>query len=210
MLFRSRVDLSLPVFPNGKFEFNDAALVAAFAGRTRSVAEQFGEVIALRRHLGWDVSASVKPEPDTSLRHVATALAAITPLHANLDTLPSATVFNADSTAFSSLTFPPAVIPANLVLRVTKSGAAVKLAVARRLPDPQRPGVEVMFSSAELAKVEFTDLLNVAALEALLADGQLAAPRPLVLAAPNLKWQELTASLGPLLNRSLALDLVIQ
>ena len=205
-----RVDLSLRVSADGRHAFTDAALVAAFAGRTRSVAEQFGEVIALRRHLGWDVGASLKPEPDTSLRHVATALAAITPLHANLDALPSATVFNADSTAFSSLTFPPAVIPANLVLRVTKSGAAVKLAVARRLPDPQRPGVEVMFSSAELAKVEFTDLLNVAALEALLADGQLAAPRPLVLAAPNLKWQELTASLGPLLNRSLALDLVIQ
>jgi hypothetical protein len=47
-------------------------------------------------------------------------------------------------------------------------------------------------------------------LEALLADGQLASPRPLVLAAANLTWAELTAQLGPLLNRSLPLDLVVQ
>ena len=43
-----------------------------------------------------------------------------------------------------------------------------------------------------------------------LADGQLVSPRPLVLAAANLTWAELTAQLGPLLDRSLSLDLVVQ
>lgn len=205
-----RVDLSLRVWPDGRFEFNDAALVAAFAGRSLTPAEQFGQVIAVRRHLGWDVAASLKPEPATPLRHVATALAALAPLHANLDTAPATTLFNADSTAFSGVTFPVAVIPANLVLRVTKSGGAVKLAAARRLPDPQRPGIEAMFSAAEIAKVTLAELPNRAALETLLADGQLAAPRPLVLAAPSLTWAELTAALGPLLDRSLAFDLVVQ
>jgi len=205
-----RVDLSLRVWPDGKFEFNDAALVAAFAGRPLPPAAQFGEVIAVRRHLGWDVAASLKPEPATPLRHVATALAALVPLHANLDNAPSTTLFNADSTAFSGVTFPAGVIPANLVVRVTKAGRAVKLAVARRLPDPQRPGIEAMFSAAEIAKVALTDLPNRAALESFLADGQLAAPRPLVLAAPSLTWAELSAALAPLLNRSLAFDLVVQ
>jgi hypothetical protein len=70
--------------------------------------------------------------------------------------------------------------------------------------------VEVKFSPAELAQVKFTPLADAAALEALLADGQLATPRVLVLAAPELRWQELTAALGPLLNRSLTFDLVVQ
>ena len=204
-----RVDLSLRVGPDGKFEFNDAALVAAFAGRSLTPAEQFGEVIAVRRHLGWDVAVSLKPEPTTSLRHVATALAAITPLHANLDTTPSTTVFNADSTAFSSVTFPGFVIPANLVLRVAKAGQAVKLAVARRLPDAERPGVPVLLSAVDLAKANFTPVATAPALEALLADGQLVTPRALVLAAPDVTWSELGAALGPLLNRSLAFDLVV-
>ncbi|NBV24465.1 MAG: hypothetical protein EBS05_21420 [Proteobacteria bacterium] len=205
-----RVDLSMRVPPDGKFAFTDAALVAAFADRPLSPAGQFGEVIALRRHLGWDLAVSLKPEPSTSLQHVATALAAISPLHANLDNAPSATIFNADSTAFSAVTFPAAVIPANLVVRLSRTGSAVKLAVARRLPDPQRPGVESMFTAAEVVTTAFTPLPDATALEALLADGQLAAPRPLVLVAPDLAWSELAGALGPLLNRGLAFDLVVQ
>ncbi len=204
-----RVDLSLRVWPDGQFEFNDAALVAAFAGRSLTPAEQFGEVIAVRRHLGWDLAASLKPEPATRLRHVATALAAIAPLHANLDTTPSTTVFNTDSTAFSGVTFPGFVIPANLVLRVTKTGQTVKLAVARRLPDAERPGVPVLFSAVDLAKANFTPVVNATALEVLLADGQLVTPRALVLAAPDVTWSELGAALAPVLNRSLAFDLVV-
>jgi hypothetical protein len=205
-----RVDLSLSIAPDGKFHFNDAALVAAFAGRALTPAEQFGEVIAVRRHLGWDVAVSLKPEPATPLRHVATALAAIAPQHANLDYAPATTLLNADSTVFSGVTFPTAVIPANLVLRATKSGNAVKLAVARRLADPQRPGVEAMFSATEIGKTPLTELANRAALEALLSDGLLAAPRPLVLAAPSLTWAELSGALDPLLDRSVAFDLVVQ
>lgn len=205
-----RVDLSLVISPEGQFRFSDAALATAFAGRKLSVAEQFGEVIWLRRHLGWDVGVSLKPEPAASLRHMAAALGAIAPLHDNLDHVPSATMFNADSTAFSTVSFQRAIIPANLGLRVVKTGSSSRLAVARRLPDPQRPGVEAMFSAQEIGKASFADLANATALEVLMADGQLASPRVLVLAAPNLSWQELSTLLVPLLNRSLPLDLLVQ
>ncbi|MFM8468822.1 MAG: hypothetical protein ACKODH_02450, partial [Limisphaerales bacterium] len=205
-----RVDLSLSIAPDGKFQFNDAALVTAFAGRGLTVAEQFGQVIAVRRHLGWDVAVSLKPEPATPLHHVATALAAIAPLHASLDYAPTTTLFNADSTAYSAVTFPPTVIPANLVLRATKSAAAARLAFARHLPDPQRPGVELKFTPEEIANAKFTPLANTADLEKLLADGQLPTPRVLVLAAPQLIWTELNAALAPLLNRGMEFDLVIQ
>ncbi len=205
-----RVELSLSIAPDGKFLFSDIVLTNALAGRNLSVAGQFGEVISLRRHLGWDVAVSLKPEPATALRHVAAAFSAIAPLHANLDSAPSATLFNADSTAFSTASFQRAVIPANWVVRVTKTTDGPRLAVARRLPDPQRPGVEVVFSEAEIPKTKFTELAGPAALEALLADGQIAAPRVLVLAGSDLLWQDLAAPLGPLLNRSLPFDLVIQ
>lgn len=204
-----RVDLSLSAAPDGKFQFNEAVVAAVFAGKNLPPAEQLRAVLALRHHLGWDVGVGLKPEPSTPLRHVATALAAIAPLQPDLAATPSTPVFNADSTAFSTVSFQRAVIPANLVVRVTKAGSP-QLAVARRLPDPQRPGVEAMFNEAEIAKTTFSELPNATALEALLADAQLAAPRVLVLAAPNLSWQELTGSLGPLLNRSLTLDIVIQ
>ena len=205
-----RVDLSLGVWPDGKFEFTETALADAFAGRSLTPVAQLGEVIALRRHLGWDLAVSLKPEPATSLRHVAAALTAIAPLRANLDYAPSTTLFNADSTAFSSVTFPAGLIPANLIVRVGKADRAVKLAAARRLPDLQRPGVEPMFTAAELANPAFTSLSGTAALEALLADGQLASPRLLVLVAPDLEWSELASAIGPLLNRGLAFDLVVQ
>ncbi|MEQ2008422.1 MAG: hypothetical protein ABMA26_16700 [Limisphaerales bacterium] len=205
-----RVDLSLSVPPDGRFWFNESVIVGAFAGQRLAPAEQLRTVLSLRHHLGWDVGVGLKPEPATPLRHVARALDAIAPLQSDLASTPSTPMFNVDSTAFSTVSFQRAVIPANLVVRVTKSGNAVKLAVARRLPDPQRPGVEAMFSEAEIAKAAFTSLPGAAALDALLADGQLAAPRLLVLAAPALTWQVLTAQLGPLLNRSLPFDLVVQ
>lgn len=205
-----RVDLSLSIPPDGRFWFNESVVVGAFAGQSIAPAEQLRTVLALRHHLGWDAGVGLKPEPATPLRHVATSLAAIAPLQTELAAAPATPVFNADSTAFSTVSFQRAVIPANLVLRVTKSGNAVKLAAARRLPDPQRPGVEAMFSVADIAQGPLVDLPNRAALETLLADGQLTAPRPLVLAAPNLTWAELSGALGPLLNRSLAFDLVVQ
>ncbi len=204
-----RVDLSLSVAPNGRFHFNETAVAAAFAGQNLSPAEQLHSVLALRHHLGWDVGVGLKPEPATPLRLVAAALAALAPVRNELAAPPATPVFNADSTAFANVSFPEAVIPANLVLRVTKPGTAAQLAGARRLPDPQRPGVEAMFSEAELTKLTFS-ALSAAALEAWLADGQLVSPRPLVLAAANLTWAELTAQLGPLLDRSLSLDLVVQ
>jgi hypothetical protein len=205
-----RVDLSLSIPPDGRFWFSESVIVGIFAGQNLPPAEQLRTVLALRHHLGWDVGVGLKPEPATPLRHVASAHAAIAPLQTELAAAPSTPVFNADSTAFSTVSFQPALIPANLVVRVSKTGADTKLAVARRLPDPQRPGIELMFSEAEVSKASFTNLPTVAALEALLADGQLAAPRPLVLAAPNLTWAELSGTLGPLLNRSLAFDLVVR
>jgi len=204
-----RVHLSLNMAPDGKFQFGEAAIVAAFAGGPSSVTGQLREVLALRHHLGWDVDVGLKPEPDTPLRHLAAALAALAPLQSDLAGTPSTPLFNVDSTAFSTVSFQPAVIPANLVVRISKAAGSPRIAVARRLPDPQRPGVEAMFSAAELAGAAFTDLSDPAALESLLADGKLAAPRPLVLAAPDIIWRELRIALGPLLNRSLAFDLVV-
>lgn len=205
-----RVDLSLRIDPDGQFHFSEVAVADAFKHRALPVAEQLREVLSLRHHLGWDVGVGLKPEPGTLLRHVAAALAAIAPVRNDLASAPVTPVFNADSTAFANVSFPEAVIPANLVLRVTKPGHTPQLAVARRLADPQRPGIEAMFSAAEIPQLAFAALPRPAALEALLSDGQLASPRPLVLAAASLSWAELTAQLGPLLNRSLPLDLVVQ
>lgn len=205
-----RVDLSLSVAPDGQFQFNEAAVASVFVGRALPPAEQLRAVLALRNHLGWDVGVRLKPEPATLLRHVAAALDGISPLQADLASTPSTPVFNADSTAFSTVSFQRAVIPANLVVRISKNASGAKLAVARRLPDPQRPGVEAMFSEAEIAQAKFTELANAAALAGLLTDGKLAAPRPLVLAAPGLQWHELSTLLGPLLDRNLPLDIVVQ
>ncbi len=205
-----RVDLALSVPPDGRFWFSESVVVAAFAGQNLDSAAQLRTVLGLRHHLGWDVGVGLKPEPATLLRHVAAALAAMAPMQADLAAAPATPVFNADSTAFSTVSFQRAVIPANLVLRVTKSGHPVKLAVARRLPDPQRPGVEPMFNAENIPGANFTPLADSTALEKLLADGQLPSPRVLVLAAPDLQWRELEALLGPLLNRSLAWDLVVQ
>lgn len=205
-----RVDLSLSVPTDGKFWFNESVVVSAFAGENSEPAAQLRTVLALRHHLGWDVGVGVKPEPGTALRHVAAALAITAPMQAELAAAPSTPVFNADSTAFSTLSFQRAVIPANFVVRVTKSGGAVQLAVARRLPDPQRPGVEVMFSETEVGGANFTPLANPGALEQLLADGQLTALRVLVLGAADLRWSELVGQLAPLLNRGLAFDLVVR
>lgn len=205
-----RVDLSLRVAPGGEFQFNDAAVVEVFAGRALPPTEQLRTVLALRNHLGWDVGVGLKPEPTTSLRHVAVALDAIWQSRVDLAATPSTPIFNADSTAYSTVSFQRTPIPANLVVRISKVGSAVKVAVARRLPDPQRPGVEAMFGEAEIAQAKFSELPNAAALAALLTDGNLAAPRSLVLAAPDLHWRELAAALGPFLDRSLPLDIAVQ
>lgn len=205
-----RVDLGLSVQSDGRFWFNESVITGAFAGQQLAPAEQLRTVLALRHHLGWDVGVGLKPEPATSLRHVAAALDAVAPMQSDLAATPTTPLFNADSTAFSTVSFQPGPIPANLVLRVTRTNGVPRLAVARRLPDPQRPGTEAMFSEAEIAKTKFTELPDSNALAALLADSRLVTPRVLILAAPSLAWQELTASLAPLLDRSLPLDLVVR
>ena len=205
-----RVDLVLSVPPDGRFWFSESVIVGAFAGQPLDSAGQLRTVLALRHHLGWDVGVGLKPEPGTPLRHIAAALTTIAPMQAALAAAPATPVFNADSTAFSTVSFQRAVIPANLVLRVTKSGNLVRLAVARRLPDPQRPGVEPMFTAEEISQASFAELAQGATLENLLTDGKLPAPRVLVQAASSLQWREVETLLGPLLNRGLAWDLVIE
>jgi hypothetical protein len=199
------VNVAVDITPDGAWRFHDSALLeilgteATFASLTR--------LLAVRRHLGWEVAVALRPEEPATLEQIMAVAGEISPLQGDLAAPVRALVPVPNAALPAVLAFQTNQLPANFLVRVTQIGNGVVLEAARRLPDPAQPQLSALIPPSEFWSAPFRSLNTPQALEALLDDGQLKSPQILVIAARTLAWQELLEAIAPLLRRGLPVDI---
>jgi hypothetical protein len=164
-------------------------------------------ILGVRRHLGWELALDVQPDPDTPLETILLALGPFHRFTTELATLPRALIHDDTTNAPSAITFRSRPIPASHLLRLTKSGTAVRCELARK-PTPLLPLPQAtIFRPDEIPDAPFRPVGDRADLENLL-DATLTPPQTLVLADPTLTWSELLDALDPFLARRLSLTVI--
>jgi hypothetical protein len=166
----------------------------------------FGAVLAVRRHLGWELALDVQPDPAVSL---GTILAAIHPFErfgSDMYTAPRAMIRDGTTNTPPAIILRQHPIPAALVLRLTKSGSGLQREMARKqggfFPLPQA----AVFRPEEIAGAPFYPIEERSVLDQLL-EGMAAPPQTLVVADPDLSWSELLDALAPFLARHMSVTI---
>lgn len=196
------LDTRIPA--RGPWRFNAPLVVSCLGGDAIGAKLQLTSLLAVRRHLGWEVALTLRTDDETTLLSVRAALSDLADLRAELATEPRA-LLPLSSNRVSTLGFPTNLPPANLVFRLDPD----RLEFVRRLPDPDNPSRNLI-APESLTEEPFAALADAAALAALLADGQLPAPRIAILASDRLTWRQLLVRLDPLLQRGVAADVLIR
>jgi hypothetical protein len=206
-----RVDLTLTIPAMQRAHLSDP-MIETCATHIPPVRRIFPDttleaILAVRRHLGWEVALNIQPDPDTLLDTVRYTLRSFDRFAADLATH-SRALIHADSTNVpTSVTFRSHSIPATFLLRLTKPGGTVRLEFARKaaslIPLPQGD----LFRGDEILQAAFQAVENRAVLDALL-DTAMVPPQTLVLVEPNVTWSELLDALDPILSRHISVTLV--
>lgn len=196
------VQLESQVSATGVWSFVAPEMRTAFAGGADEPAARLREVLAIRRHLGWEVAVNLQPAPQTRLGSVFSAAAQLAPLRADFAHEPRIN-FSTDTNNVSFLELPATPSPANFILQFTSRGVAF----ARHLANSQ-PSAPGLIAFSELSRENFTSLPNSAALVALLADGKLPQPKILLVVEDSLAWGEVRNFIEPLRQRGLSCELV--
>jgi hypothetical protein len=187
----------------GPWRLHAQQVVACLGGDAPAAKIHLASLVSVRRHLGWEIAVTLRPDETSTLLAIKVAAGELAEFRADLATEPRIVVPLA-SNRVSTLAFPAAAPPANLVIRVEPD----RIEAARRLPDPQNPARDLIAADA-LEREPFTLLSDEAALAALLADGQLPSPRIVVQVSGALTWRQFLTRLDPLLQRGLAADVLV-
>jgi hypothetical protein len=188
----------------GPWRFNAPGVIACLGGEASRAKLQLTGLLAVRRHLGWEVALTLRPDEAATLLSVRVALSDIDELRTELASEPRA-VISLSSNRVSTIGFPSTVPSANLVVRL----GIDTLEVARRLPDPDNPAQDFVAADT-LEDRAFLSLADSAAFSALLADGRLRSPRAVVFVPGSLTWGQLLARIDPLLQRGVAVDAIVR
>jgi hypothetical protein len=202
----SQVDLAVTHSPAGAWTFSEAAPRNCIP--ENDLVQAVRSVLSVRRHLGCEFAVVLEPTGATTLGTLFALTQELEPLQRDLARPPRVVVQQSRETDVlpGTVQFRTAALPANVVLRIRKTGDASTLEGALRLPDPAQPQRAALFGADELEGMKFSNLKNPAALEAFVLP--LSAPRTLVHADPRLTWTELLEWFAPLLRKSLTVDVV--
>jgi hypothetical protein len=166
-----------------------------------------GAILAVRRHLGWELALNVQPDPATLLDTIRYTLRPFDRFAADLATHPRALIHDDTTNAPTAVTFRSQPIPAKLLLRLTKPGNTVHREFARKpaslIPLPQGD----FFRADEIFQAPFQPVEDRAVLDTML-DGARTPPQTLVVAESHLSWGELLDALDPFLTRHISLTVV--
>lgn len=202
-----QVKLLATVEPSGRWSFQAPELSACADSATDPLA-QLKQALSVRRHLGWEISVELQPQPATTLITLSTVAHSLNPLRAELASGAFATPASVSTNTLSRITFPAEVAPGNLIFRVTPSSSGMKLSYARRLPDPQQPQRPNLIPANEVLTQSYQPLETTDALATLLADQQLPNPQILVIVDGYLKWIDLVKILQPVWERGWSVEIM--
>jgi hypothetical protein len=168
-----------------------------------SAESAFGAILAVRRHLGWELALDVQPDPFASIGSILTAVRSFDRFSSDVYTAPRALIRDGTTNAPPSITLRQQPIPASLLLRLTPSSKGPQLELARKpvgfFPLPQA----AVFRPDEIADAPFKPIADHSVLDHLL-DGMAAPPQTLVVADWALAWSELLDALAPFLTRHIS------
>jgi hypothetical protein len=207
-----RVDLAADVPAQGNLIWR-GGLMSACADHWPSRAKDnpvaaLEALLAVRRHLGWELTVSVEPAPAATVGHVMTALQPFEPLLNDLAEPPRALLPDGTTNSPGQLVFRRQPIPAGLVFQFRKGDGVVRAELARSLAAPSSSLPQNLLKPADLAAVTFENVPDPVALAR-----HLEAPSPLppllVLADRTLPWSELLRWLEPLRTRRLSAELCL-
>jgi hypothetical protein len=159
-------------------------------------------LLAVRRHLGWEVGVALKASADTRLVAVAAAARQLSAFRGELAAEPRADV-SLDTNRLSAIEFPAAPAPVNLVLRI----APGRMAMARR-ESSGPPSGRALIQPGDPGDAAFT-LVDAGGLEAFLQSEGLASTKVLLLVQPDLSWGELLRQIAPLARRGLVMEAIV-
>jgi hypothetical protein len=201
-----RVTLTTPK-GYGALLWDNAALREAHEINSDTPLGQLRRILEVRRHLGWEVAVNLRVDDDVPLTLLREEVTRLNPLRDQLTRAPRINL-STDTNRVSYAEFPLDPAPANLILRVTSANtSAPQLSIFRNLPPyDSRPA---LVNPATVVAGSFQPLANLAALGALLDDGQLKSPRAFVVADGKLTWKSFAAVAEVLRQHNVSFELQI-
>ena len=204
-----RVNLQVLVGTHDQPQWAEGRVAQCAARISGSFIDQLSALLAVRRHLGWELGVVLTPQAATTLGQIMKVVREVAPLQTELAAPPSASAVDSTKAMTNAIVFQQFLTPANLVLRLSRSTQGPRCAAARKLVDTEQPPSAAMLAPEEITRWPLRPLADRSALEELLADGQLESPQILILAAADIRWDELLALLEPVWQRGLQIDLVL-
>lgn len=194
-----RVNWTLNVAADGSWSWADARLAAAARETAAVPLEQVRELLALRRHLGWEVVLAINPAEATPLGRLyalADQFGALRGELADLMQFAETPATPTNRVSAAAVVFDPVPVPASVILRVRSGDAELKVELAARAP-----GVTpALFRPEELGQAPFAPVPTGGLTEVLAARPS---PVVLVLAGDAVLWKDLRALIQPALARGL-------
>jgi hypothetical protein len=192
-----RVEFDIRV-PAAEAWFLDEAVVKQCDGKMpEAPRQQLATILALRRHLGWEVGVRLQPENNATIAHLTAVAVELAPLRAELADDPRVVLpLGGDKTSILELPVEPP--PSRLLVRVQNAATGVRLEYL------WRRGAN---AGSDAALPTFTRLDGAAAWENLLSDPALPASPIQIAADGTLTWEQLLNALRPLTQRGLTMTL---
>ncbi|HSH16352.1 MAG TPA: hypothetical protein VLD18_09985, partial [Verrucomicrobiae bacterium] len=170
-------------------------------------AVQIERIAGVRRHLGWDLTAELKPGSATRLGDLFSLAKSLAPQQDQLAGPLTWRIPQASGLATNQVQFPTALPAANMVLKIRETSNGPELAVARKTPQPGRPLWMNVFSKGELQTLQGEVIVGGAALENWL-QSETGTLQPVVIADENLAAEAVLPLIRPLIERTLRIPIV--
>jgi hypothetical protein len=203
-----RVHLTLAIRANEPGRFIGPMIEANAAFLPTPPDAVLESMMAVRRHLGWEIALNVQPSSDTTLAQIGSTLAPLQRLNPDLAAPPRAFLANDRNDSGPTVTFRTQPIRAHLLVRLEKSGHAAKIRFATKSTASGPLSKAALFEPADIATASFRPASDSNALNTIL-DSTSTPPQTLVLAHPHLTWAELTNALEAFRTRRLPVDCVL-
>jgi len=171
-------------------------------------AAQVARIVAVRRHLGWDLTPEIIPQ--LTMR-VGEAIALAHSLAAHQSQLSGPVTWRhpqTDGAATNLVQFPLDFPSANVVFRLSRQPGGLQLDVAQKVLSPGRPAWMNALSASEARNLPGTRLGDTMALKDWLKSAP-AALQPVVVAEDGITLEELQVRLQPVVDASVRMAVIL-
>lgn len=180
-------------------------LCEALAGLEGSA--QMGRVAAVRRHLGWDVTPEISPQPATTLGEVFSLARSLSAHQEQLAGPLTWRLPQTDRAATNLVQFPLAFPSANVLIRFTRVNGRLEVHAAQKPMVPGRPAWMNQLTAAEAKDLAGVPLSDPAAIKEWLESAP-PALQPLVVVEEAIACGDLREWLQPLVDASLRMSVI--